>query len=852
MANVLKLYTTGRGSGYSKWELIPSKLFVVDNIEEYLLSKSPLTINNFQYIKNDLEIGINVDLVQAISQPLTTFSFKYVSIQNDNELIHYYFVKKAIWRSKNCVRLELVMDVLNTFKEGTDYTFKANTKINREHKDRFIPKNYIITMNISEIISIGGTLHDNDLIDVKFMVGLEEMLACKGKILDFHAFYPENKYLTFSLNNTYDIKQALFLIRSSLSSIIVCQSLDPDESMTFKLSSATYDCSLYRNIDKTPENIVPLLVCDNTIAENVEHQTSKLQGDWYLLYRNQNDPDPDTLLNPVECYLFADTEKNVNSGVITSGKLTPTSLIDGKYYYARIQEKDSFGTELIAQSITTSTGITISKDTLGGGSVYGIYVEITKNRNNTMNVSVFRYLTGDSQVHYVASYFDLDYIQLNNLPFYYVLSNSEISYTSLYRNAIWNSESSWSNTDSYNIINPITLLDRTDAKNIKLIKLPYCPYDFTISGTMIDISSDPNWDYTYFEQANNIDFYALKLHYLDTKLEGTIEDTQFNPLDYLYFNTLGNIDKSLTHLREQANYESKLYHSEFFTPTFYYDSFAFKFELEKCDLFTIFANYTKTSVKNEIKFDMTKTINSKFMFTFKNYEVLNNDQNYSKYLPIARNNEEVLYNVPYINYIRTGYQYDVKNKNISNISNALGVGLSTGSLAVSLAMPSAPLKVAGVVASVVSMAMSVKNAVVTAVQNDNSLKQKITQYQNQTSSVAGSDDVDLMSIYAENRLQYLEYEPRAEMEKLIFDLFFYAGYRSERMGVPSHNSRINFDYLECDASIESIATIPNECLDELVNCFKNGVTYLHKTTRTTDKWDFEQKYENWEKWLLEE
>ena len=96
------------------------------------------------------------------------------------------------------------------------------------------------------------------------------------------------------------------------------------------------------------------------------------------------------------------------------------------------------------------------------------------------------------------------------------------------------------------------------------------------------------------------------------------------------------------------------------------------------------------------------------------------------------------------------------------------------------------------------------------------------------------------------------YEPTDVMKNLINDLFFYAGYASNRMGIPTHNNRLNFDYLECDASIEAAASIPEECLEELINCFKSGITYIHKTSRAQDKWDFEQKYENWERSLLED
>ena len=137
MANVVKLYYVDTGTTYKQWEILPNKLLVVDSISDYLATKSAMTLNNFQYIKNDLELGINVDLSQSYSQPKTTTSFKYVSIQNSGEQIHYYFIKKIIWRSKTCIRFELVMDVLNTFKEGSDYIFKENTRIIREHKDRF-------------------------------------------------------------------------------------------------------------------------------------------------------------------------------------------------------------------------------------------------------------------------------------------------------------------------------------------------------------------------------------------------------------------------------------------------------------------------------------------------------------------------------------------------------------------------------------------------------------------------------------------------------------------------------------------------------------------------------------------
>lgn len=849
MANVLKLYYTQKVVSPNvniEWELLPNKLLILDNIALYLVNKDSIIVNNFQYVKNELEIGINVDLSQSYSQPLTNKAIQYVSIQNDGEETHYYFVKKATWRSKSCVRLELVMDVLNTFQENRDYYFKENTKITREHKDRFLIKNEkryltikfddynVITSDPPQTEAEASIVYGEEVIFTGILYQyLEEGDTYQGFILEIPNTDTRSDEEILALFRNWEQDDTFSLIDEDNFELefyfVGIPFADVD------LPEINKEADVYRNIDKTPENIVPLLVCDNTSAEKVQHHKNALKGDWYLLYRNQNDPS-DSLVNPVECYLIPSKVISTAYGYIANGRIIPSWLEYGKFYYFQVYGSYTY---------TLSNGTTI-QNTLAD---HKTTLVLNKIDNETISVQVVDAEYNNPSV-VVKAIYSVSYITANTLPSYYNVNSSfwETNYTNYYTNISY--PNSFSNSGTENKLDDISYLDRTDAKNIKLIKLPYCPYNFSLSGSTIQVS--PDWDYVSLTQSGGGIINCLKLVDLDTKLQGKIEDSDHNPFDYLYFGKLSNIPVSLTHSREQANYESKLYHSEFFTPTFYYDSFAFKFELEKCDLFTIFTNYTKTSVVNEINFDMTRTINSKFMFTFKNYEVYNNEQNYSKYLPIARNNEEVLYNVPYINYVRSGYGYDVKNKNISNISNALGVGLSAGSLAVSLAVPSAPLKVAGVVASIVSMAMSVKNTIVSAINNENSLKQKIAQYQNQSTGVAGSDDVDLMSIYADNRLQYLEYEPRREMENLIFDLFFYAGYRSERMGVPTHNNRINFDYLECDASIEKITTIPAECLDELINCFKNGVTYIHYVSnRLTNKYDFAQQYENWEKIFFE-
>ena len=840
MGTIVKLYYTYSTISGDKWELIPSKLLVVEDIASYLATKTSKTINDFQYIKNELEIQINVEISQDYSQPRSATNFKYVSIQNTDEAIHYYFVKKATWRSKTCVRFELVLDVLNTFQEGRDFNFKANTRIVREHKDRFIKR--VVARYFSFrffTYTETGTLAVDD--DVKvYDSGDAELL--KGKLKEIS--YPETNYILFKiLIDSADTRTDTEILQAFSTHQLEVLKVKKDNSNytqgnLFGRREITHDYSYFRKIDLVNEGVNPVLQCATAVGNKIEVSSPTLKKDWYLLYRNQEDY-TEAGINPVECYIIPEEATNVDYGEISSSKITSASLIYGKYYYARIYEQNLLNVELISQSITLPNGTTIS----GSDTYSGRYIEITRNRAETLNVILYAYYNGTLIVQ--GTYLDIDYVQLDNLPFKYVERDTRKT-SDFYLNSIWNDEEEWTETTTPAQIAGINDLDRTDPKNIKLIKLPYVPYNFSVSAGKIQVSGDDKWLYTYFEQANSQDFYALKLSEMNIKLSMTITETYAQPLGKLYF---GSIIPSLTDARKGWSYESKLYHSDFYQPTYVYDSFTYKVQLEKLDINL----YNPTNVESfTIKFYMSSTINSRFMFEFSDLKFAYATENYAKYMPIARNNEEVLYNVPYINYIRTGFNYDVKAKERTNLSNAIGMGLSVASTASALLLPSVPLKVAGVVAGLVSIAMSVKNTIVSAQQNEDSIRRKLQETANQTSSVAGSDDVDLMSVYAENRLKYLVYEPTPLMKSILFDLFFYAGYASGRMGIPTHNNRVNFDYLECEANLENEGSIPDDCLQELINCFKTGITYLHKTTRTSKKWDFNQEYENWEKDLMED
>lgn len=821
--STVKLYYTDRNATYKNWELLPEKLLIVEDIASYLATKTAMTINDFQYQKCEFEMGINVELAQSYAQPKTSLSFKYVSIQNTGEQVHYYFVKKAVWRSKTCVRFELVMDVLNTFQEGYDYTWKANTKITREHKDRYIRTGRECNVHIDWYDPHqSGSLYEGDEVELNndrgetVFVGIIKNIDQYG--VNINIENPDKEQVYIDLIEPY-LELRFDLVNTSNPAIYY--SFEPSSMQDFVFNTTF---KYYRNIDYVAEGINPVLIRKQTVQNITD--TGLLNQNWYLLYRNANDPDPNSFVNPVECYLIPENETKTDSAYITGGRLVPSWLEENKWFVFKISYR---------QKITLSNGVVINNQ-----GTYTYFLVLTKGQNKITATAYRSNSTGDYLV-ISWTYDDIDYITFQNVPAYYHVFTTfdDVSGSDL-ANASYNQP--FSNSDDKMVIDGIATLDRADAKNIKCIKLPYCPFRFSYSGDTLLIDGNEYWERASFTQSQGGDMFALHL-IKNTKLENTF--IGYSPFSNLQVSL---IDIRVDELRDMDEIDSKLFHSSFYSPTYVYDSFALKVDLEKCDI----TYYISNGLTSNIKFTMTKTINSKFMFTLTDYVCDKSDVNFYNVLPIARNNEEVLYNVPYINYIRTGYNYDIKAKNTQNVSNAIGLGLSAASMGVALAMPSAPLKAAAVVGALVSMAMSVKSTVVSAVQSEENIKQKLTQYQNQASSVSGSDDVDLMSEYCDNRLKYMVYEPTDNMKALLNDLFFYAGYSSNRMAIPTHNNRLNFDYLECEASIEAAASIPQECLAELITCFKNGVVYLHKTTRATNKWDFEQKYENWEKSLMED
>ena len=391
---------------------------------------------------------------------------------------------------------------------------------------------------------------------------------------------------------------------------------------------------------------------------------------------------------------------------------------------------------------------------------------------------------------------------------------------------------------TYTGIKGLESVDKTDAKIIKIIALPYFPLKPSTNAFLSDFTLVADGDYNW-----------LKLKTLDTKFANTEI-----PFDYqnIKESCLQEISADRTTALSGINTttlrtlnDPKLYHSEFYIPKFIYDSFTLPIMCENVNIPLLASEIQVGTYNNNICFYTTSSMNARFAFEIPSYKETYCENDYPKFLVTARNNDVVLYNSPYLNYIRTGYNYDVKNKNISTAMTWVNAGASVlGTVATTgVAIASGGLAIPMAIGMATSTALTIANAINTTTQNERNLDQRLVQLRNQSATVIGSDDLDMLERYNGNKLLYSVYKPRVEIVELLEKLFHYTGYATNKMGIPNVTSRLHFNFLRCEPVLDYASQyfITKEFTDELEKIMRTGFTVLHAVAGA---YDFEQKYEN--------
>ena len=700
-------------------EITPEKNCVVDDLVGYLSSLTPLVVENFQYIKLDLDLYIKVNSSQV---NVPKFNYNYVAVKNEdvNKVYYYFIIGSPTWISQNTIQLQLSLDTLNTFNNDLIWTNKTN--ITRQHKDRF-STTYTTT--------------------------------AQGKVLN-------------------------------------------------------------RKIDGYDEGFAPVKYFNT----GTSIRSSSADYDFYLIYRNKENLNTSSTV-PIECYLCASEEINLNISVNSNGiQFNNYNIGDSLYAFAK--DNTTFTTTINGTSYTISAsgqykgiaffrlenGTNIAHVLKDDGSV------IIPNIGNTALTDV----TATVKVRVCRSFVpEVD--AASQYTYYSVLGQVEArNYSTI---TIGQTSATLLSIDS---------VDRTDSRIVKIIKMPYAPFTLDFVNGKLRIPA--GWTYS--------GGYLL-LNDLNTEFLNVIAgNDDFS--DYVSLTVVpGDIGKNKDN---NIKFESKLYNSSFFSLKYIYDNFEKEFLLERYTARTTYPGVM-------INFKQSNNISSNSIFKF---DAMNGTYKeptlYGQYLNVNRQNEVALYNSDYLTYIRNGYNYDKKAKAQQFGAGVAGVALGALGAAASVFMPAAGVVgAAGAISLGTSTLSSIVSIINTSISNEVAIQQKLENAKKSAASVSNTEDLNLLSYYNGNRLIKYTEDINENIKKSLYDLFRLTGYACNDYAVPAVNSRVYYNFLQCKADFEEVNwTYGKAFLDDIKAKYEIGVTYFHKVDGT---YDWPQEKENFEIWMIE-
>lgn len=437
---------------------------------------------------------------------------------------------------------------------------------------------------------------------------------------------------------------------------------------------------LIRKIDPVSEGIQvanKVMTQDKIINDtNISTNVNK----WYLIYRTEVNKDNLSDV-PIKCYLCADKsiKFNTNNNFVVNFK---TSELNKDYTYYLVDTlSNKSATELASVTYNPQEGTSPVTYTLGSKmtgpdttlKVIRIFYE-----SNKWKIQPMRY-TGGGTTQY-------EYYSAGSGTFEINDTKNELIFNNLNLGFIHKSQII--TTDYYTIlsycdedpvfgqqitVDGIDSVDRTMSNLNTIIELPYCATNdiiFVSSTQLYNYNSD-NWEYNYY----NLQF---KLKNMNTEFYRNIQQS-YNIPDMVY-NIIGDEISSFS--TNQNKLESKIYHSDFSQLKYVYDSFSINVDRER---FNISGDLT-TGPTYDIDFKQSNNITSNLLFRIQD----NQDAEYKKItdneniLLATRNNEVTIYQDAYINYMRTGYNYDKKTQSIQDKQQILGVLSSAVQSAISM------------------------------------------------------------------------------------------------------------------------------------------------------------------------
>lgn len=825
---------------YYDTKLHHNKNFIIDNINAFLGTKSFVIIQDFQYQRYDINKRIKLDLSQTFQGNANNIhKWDYCEILCGSDT-YYYFINGYRQISQNTIELELEMDVLNTYNFVTsstnvnkEYMLSPKSLITREHKDRLFKKtfNYVGSF-------VGGSKNQSYTpapFDTTFWtiesIPYEELIG--ATIVNYSIqLYPDHG----SASDLYITPLGLQLLSDGTLRFIVGASGQYVEAFIRAEIQLEYsNTKLLRKIDTFQEGVETYLFkqSENDLLDKDRYNT------YYVIYNSLNNvvttaSDTNSIyVNPVKIDITSDNSINFVSSSPSRKVLEAQDeripKIKNRYELITLNKDDMSNSAYIEVN-----GTKYYKSSFVGDEQYFVIKRKNNNDITFSNVGFFDPIHAgpfEDITRSVGTNVDsVTFYDINTLRVYNSDDGDEYwRGGDIYIEIGSGASGVVDTTKSWN------QLDLTNPRLIKAINYPYCPnswmvgkdeidnlpaiYQYNSTFDTIELINPQENDFDreiYFDSPNPISIYEVTRAY--------VSDENRNDI-----------------------YESKIYHSDFYQAKFVYDSYGFTYQMENIDINSYFENFTLD--KFIVRYVISANVLSKFMFQFIQYVTFRSTQDYENVLIIDRNNEKALYTNAYINYIKSGgYSYDTKKANSQNAINGITSALSiVGAIASFASTPvSGGIGIAGGIGLAISSASSIIRNIHTAQEQDRAISQKLLQATNQATQVHGSEDIDILKAFSNNKAKMVYYAPSDIMRDALLDLFYYCGYATHEQKIPNVKSRRYFNFVQGEIILDQY-TFNEDIADRIKEKWMSGVTFIHKVGTY---WDIDQVKENIENSIL--
>ena len=381
---------------------------------------------------------------------------------------------------------------------------------------------------------------------------------------------------------------------------------------------------------------------------------------------------------------------------------------------------------------------------------------------------------------------------------------------------------------------------KTDPRLIKIIELPYAPFDYTETDGIFQV---PNgWKADSYGALRLID--ADKADFKSS----VASFSNLAPEPFVIADVIN--EEGILKKANPEEYETKLWNSSYYSLKYIYDGSAKPIKLEE------FEHLATPDYSLSIDFNSSTGMDNSIGFQFKCGEQLDSD--FGDWLISNRTTEVPYYTNEYLNYLRYGKAVDERNKAYSIASTVVGGLGSTAQTSASLAFAinGAALKglTGGVGAMIGGGVGLISGAIATAssiARANDQINSKIDQYTHQASSVSSSNDLSVFKKYGKNKLLQVEYQPTKELRDSIGRYFNLYGYSCDEYGVPNWNTRLWSEYYVMEPDFW-MSYIEKDYEDDIAARMQAGFRLLHRvnTSEQSGLYDFDSEYENFERSLM--